>query len=400
MAADVKTEDEFNGDASDLTEFLRLASSRIRSDEREQALRAWDQYKLQRQLVYAGKRDDRVSKRGVWTKGAYMHALTAPAIDLRGLQISELCLGYVDCRGVRFDGASFGLGDRGWTAMKGARLEAASFTGARLPKMRFIEADLRDANLTDADLTEADLGGANLGRAILRGANMTGANLSRANLVGADIEGCRLDRALVYGVSAWDLRGRPASSKDLIVKPGSLPSITADDVRVAQFIYLMISNAEIRDVLDTVTRKVVLLLGRFTPERKAVLNALREALRERDLVPVLFDFEKPEDRDITETVTLLARMARFVIADLTDPASIPQELEAVVPHVAVPVCLIIAANSQPYSMSADLRKYPWLVRPVRYRDQQDLLGRLDQDIIAVADQTRAEIAAMRANDGW
>jgi hypothetical protein len=269
-----------------------------------------------------------------------------------------------------------------------------------MPKMRLMDADLRRADLTNVDLSEADLTGANLEGAILRGARLERTSLSRANLVGADVTSCHLDGAGVYGVSAWDLRGRPASSKDLIVTPGSGPAITADDIRVAQFIYLMISNAEIREVLDTVTRKVVLLLGRFTPARKVILDALRDALRERDLVPVLFDFEKPQDRDITETVTLLARMARFVIADLTDPASIAQELEATVPHVAVPVCLIIAEGSKPYSMSADLRKYPWVIKPFRYLDQKHLLSSLDREIVAAAEQKRAEIAKNRETGGW
>src|SRR5262249_54561739 len=48
-------------------------------------------------------------------------------------------------------------------------------------------------------------------------------------------------------------------------------------------------------------------------------------------------FDVPTTRDITETVSLLARMARFIIADLTDPSSIPKELEAIVPSLAVPV---------------------------------------------------------------
>jgi len=67
--------------------------------------------------------------------------------------------------------------------------------------------------------------------------------------------------------------------------------------------------------------KVVLILGRFSEERKPILDALREALRARRYVPILFDFSGPESRDTTETVTLLARMARFVVADLTDPGS-------------------------------------------------------------------------------
>ena len=34
---------------------------------------------------------------------------------------------------------------------------------------------------------------------------------------------------------------------------------------------------------------------------------------------------------------MLARMARFIVADLIDPSSIPKELEAIVPDLAVPV---------------------------------------------------------------
>jgi hypothetical protein len=284
--------------------------------------------------------------------------------------------------------------------MKGAKLASASLKRTQLPAMRLMEADLRHADLTRANLAEADLSEANLEGAILRRANLSGANLQRANLVGADVEGCRLDGARVYGVSAWDLRGRPKSSRDLVVTPEHAPIITADDIRVAQFIYLLINNPGIRDVLDTVTRKVVLLLGRFRPERKAVLDALRGALRLRNFVPVLFDFDMPSDRDVTETVTLLARMARFVIADLTDPASIPQELEAIAPHVEVPLRLIVAEGHQPYSMSKDLRKYPWVIRPYRYRDTRHLLATLSSEIIDVAEAKRIEIQRNRADDRW
>jgi hypothetical protein len=49
-------------------------------------------------------------------------------------------------------------------------------------------------------------------------------------------------------------------------------------------------------VIDTITSKVVLILGRFTPERKSVLDAIRDQLRKRNYLPVLFDFEKPSNR--------------------------------------------------------------------------------------------------------
>ncbi len=98
--------------------------------------------------------------------------------------------------------------------------------------------------------------------------------------------------------------------------------VTVDNLKVAQFIYMLINNAEIRSVIDTITSKVVLILGRLTEPRKLILNSIREELRRRSYVPVLFDFEKPNSRTLTETITMLARMSRFVIADLTDAKTI------------------------------------------------------------------------------
>jgi len=54
-------------------------------------------------------------------------------------------------------------------------------------------------------------------------------------------------------------------------------------------------------------------------------------LRKRDYVPILFDFKKPARQDLTATVSTLAHLARFIIADLTNPSSIPYELATVVP---------------------------------------------------------------------
>ena len=56
------------------------------------------------------------------------------------------------------------------------------------------------------------------------------------------------------------------------------------------------------------------------------------------LLPVIFDFTVPANKDVVETVTLLARMARFIIADLTDAAMVRSELMVIVPELpSVPV---------------------------------------------------------------
>ena len=62
-----------------------------------------------------------------------------------------------------------------------------------------------------------------------------------------------------------------------------------DNIKVAQFIYLLLNNEEVRHVIDTITSKAVLILGRFSPERKIILDRLREELRKRHYVPIMFD---------------------------------------------------------------------------------------------------------------
>ena len=72
--------------------------------------------------------------------------------------------------------------------------------------------------------------------------------------------------------------------------------MTVDSLEVAQFVYLMLNNERLRDVIDSITSKVVLILGRFTPERKAVLDGLRTVFRDEGYLPILFDFDRPAER--------------------------------------------------------------------------------------------------------
>ena len=206
------------------------------------------------------------------------------------------------------------------------------------------------------------------------------ASLVDVDLVDADLTGC-----YVYGVSAWGLKLNRARQQNLVITPKDEPTITVDNIEVAQFIYLMLHNEKIRDVTDALTSKAVLILGRFTDERKAVLDALREELRRHAYLPILFDFNVPAARDVTETISLLARMARFIVADLTDPSSIPRELGAIVPHLATPVQPLVEGASQPYAMFKDYWKYDWVLPVYRYEGVEHLLATLAEKVIAPAE---------------
>ena len=90
--------------------------------------------------------------------------------------------------------------------------------------------------------------------------------------------------------------------------------------------------------------------------------------------------------NITETVSLVARMARFIIADLTDPSSIPKELEAIVPSLAVPVQPLLEGSSRPYAMFKDYWKYEWVLPVYRYEGLELLLATLAENVIAPAEK--------------
>jgi hypothetical protein len=120
-------------------------------------------------------------------------------------------------------------------------------------------ANLRKANLGGTNLRKANLGGADLSGADLSGANLSSTILIIANLTDADLTGCR-----VYGISAWDLKLEGAKQRDLVITAPGQPEITVDNIEVAQFIYLLLHNKKISNVIDTITSKVALILGRFT----------------------------------------------------------------------------------------------------------------------------------------
>jgi len=228
-----------------------------------------------------------------------------------------------------------------------ANLYGASFRHATLTNADLSGAILAGADFRGATLIGTRLGAANLINADLRGATFRDANLEYACLIDSDVEAATFDGCRVHGLSAWGLRGSPSVQSQLLITKPHDPKIFVDNLEVAQFVYLLLYNPKIRHAIDTITSKLVLILGRFSEARKEVLDALRDELRRRNLVPVIFDFEKPARQNLTATVSTLAHMARFIIADITDPRSIPQELQRVVPFLTnVPIQPIIHGSEQ------------------------------------------------------
>jgi hypothetical protein len=170
------------------------------------------------------------------------------------------------------------------------------------------------------------------------------------------------------------------------------PTLTADNIEVAQFLYLLLTNEKIRGVFDAISAKNVLLLGRFTAKRKAVLESICKELRRHNYRPIVFDFNMPASRSVTETLISLAALARFIIADITDSELIAHELEAIALSVLVPIAPIIEESSTPYVMVSDLLlRYPWVLPASRYLEDRNLTDFLSEAVIAPAEAKAIEL---------
>ncbi|HEY3379812.1 MAG TPA: hypothetical protein VGL77_20250 [Armatimonadota bacterium] len=211
----------------------------------------------------------------------------------------------------------------------------------------------------------------------------------KTDFTNAVLDGCR-----IYGISAWDVILDGAQQSNMIVTPLGEPEVVVDNLEIAQFIYMLLTNAKLRDTISMISRKAVLILGNFA--RLDILNDIRSILRDRGYCPILFDFSEPKERNTTEVVSILARLSRFIIADISEPRCVPHELAWNVPQLhSVPVLPIIEDDGRPYFMARDLDAYPWFMKLYRYRDSASLLSEFDSQIIQPAEEKAQSLISDR-----
>jgi len=276
------------------------------------------------------------------------------------------------------------------TSLSRADLTRATLTGADLAYARLSEAKLLESNCAGANLQGVLLFGSNLSRANLRGAVLLNAVAIQTNFTGADLTGCR-----VYGLSAWDVTLDQAKQTKLVITREE-PHVHVDDLEVAQFIYLLLHRQKLRSVLTTLGERTVLILGRFT-ERKELLEGIADKLRTLNYLPIVFDFERPTDRDLTETVKVLAGLSLFVVADITNPRSVPLELQATVPDYMVPFVSLVQRGQPVFGMFDDLpRKYDWALPLLEYSSADSLLAAFENKVVAPALEKLGEVRRRKA----
>ena len=301
-------------------------------------------------------------------------------VDLRDGDFSETDLRGAHLNKAHLSGANFSKARLAWAHLRGADLTRAILSGADLNRANLHRANLSEGTLNEAHLSGADLSRAKLNRVNLSGADLTWATLSEAEFREANLTGCR-----VYAISAWNVFLDQTIQSNLIITPKNEPTITVDNLEVAQFIYLLLNSPKIRQTIDTINSQVVLILGSFPPERKEVIDALSAKLRSQKYSPVVFNVEGAENKDVTAPVRTLANMARFVLLDLTGLGDTAREIaHAIVPHCVIPIrpLLLQGSPGQGYELFRGLQhKYQWVLAPYRYTALSDLQTSFQEKIL-------------------
>jgi uncharacterized protein YjbI with pentapeptide repeats len=310
-----------------------------------------------RQADMSGAHLREADMRGVYLReadlcGANLTGANLTMADLRAARLCEALLSEAQLHIARLRHANLSKADLREANFRGAQLRQTCLRGANLQEANFrwasvVMSDLYEANMTQADLrwanlsvsdlrfaclSEADFRGANL-----RGANLSGANLMKARLVETNFEEANLEGCAIYGVSAWELKLEGARQRNLRITPDDVPAIVVDNLEVAQFLYLHLHNTYIRDVIGTIGKKVVLIVGAFSEERLDVLEAVREVLRQHHYVPVFWACALNDVSANLETFELLAKLVRFVLVDVTETGSAMDLSDDIMRHIAVPV---------------------------------------------------------------
>lgn len=311
--------------------------------------------------------------------------------DLTGAKLDGTNLEHAKARNAIFDEVAGNNTNFEVSTLRGARFRHARLFGARFHRAYLRDTDLSDGAFTRCWFRFATLEGARCQNTVFSGSDLRYTSMVKTNLNGADLTDVH-----VFGVSAWGVQTDANTRQDLIVGVNANvrdAPLRAHDLSTAQLLSLMLDTAGVRTVIDTVTSKLVLILGSFSPDEKLVLDALRLSLQSHGYVAVEFDFQRPSERDYAETVLSLVGMSRFVVADFTNAKEVRAEVaQARRQYKRVPFILLAREGvSLPITMANSFSAEE-LGLLIRYQDIDDLLRKVPSSIIEPAEERVRRIA--------
>jgi len=334
-----------------------------------------------------------------------------------GFDFSNCNFRYANLMDCELKNVIFNNSDLSFADLSQSRLINANFSETRLFRSQFNHSNLRNAKFSHVDVINADFLGsllssvsidsskidfcifddADFSKSIISSTSLMGSSFYKTNLseslvincilkgsvfINTNIEQTSFENCNIFGISCWKMTGTPKLMRNLNISDFKENKITLDNLEIAQFLYLLLNNSEINLVIDNITTKIVLILGRFSDEQKPILDLIRLKLPTYGYIPVIFDFNPPSTRDLDETISILAVLSKFVIVDITDPRSTPHEMKGFIEsHPSIPVQPIIRYDQREYGMFEHFKNYHWVQQTQIYRDINDLENNFEGKIL-------------------
>lgn len=166
-------------------------------------------------------------------------------------------------------------------------------------------------------------------------------------------------------------------------------------VKAATNMVKQMDKTEYKEPINESLSRQVLILGRFSPRRKKILDALRNILKAHPggYIPLLLDGKKPKGITLGEWGLFAAITSKFIIADISEAKSIPDELRSIVPNCpSRPVVPIFNQTGRDYALAEDWALRGNVARPtIRYKNEEELEKKMSTAIIPAAEKLMAQL---------
>ncbi|MCL4393239.1 MAG: pentapeptide repeat-containing protein [Chloroflexi bacterium] len=314
--------------------------------------------------------------------GADLREASAASATLTGADLSDANLSHADLRSAYLSQSVLAGANLTGTDLSAAFAVDASFERARLLRANLAGATLRGASLAWADLVQTDL----------RKADLSDANLCYTRLVECDLTQARLVGCCADGVSPAHLLLDGANQTHLVLRLGGAQPVTVDDLDIAHLLSLIVGNDKAAQLVGGGSSRIALVLGCFPRSRQIVLEAIRDELKRAGYVPVTAVFDDANARHEIKNLAALAQLARFIIAEITEPRGIIQALVSIVESTPpVPILPLHEYGTSPWRLSGQMKQYTWVFGPRPYSDWKDLADKLRLELIGTLETKASEL---------
>jgi uncharacterized protein YjbI with pentapeptide repeats len=315
--------------------------------------------------------------------------------DLREANLNGAVLGGADLSGANLSGADFRAAYLSQANLSDADLSRTNLSTAIAPDARFERSRLFSTKLKEANVSGASFVWADLVQVGMTKTDLSRADLSYARIAESDLTQTRLVDCIVTGIRVTHLSLEGAKQSNLALAFGNTYPILIADLEIAQFLSIILENDRIRNTIGLPFSKLVLILGCFAAERRTLLDTMRGELANAGYQVAAIDFSNVTMRLDTRILTSLAGLARFVIAEITEPRGILQALVLMVESAPpVPIQIVYDQGARPGRLHESMKRYNWVFAPRSYRGGGELVKLLREDLIGVSEAKAKELLKM------